>query len=582
MEKKCPNDWQRDLLLLFLLIGLFFCIGLGARPYITPSEARYIEIPRQMLVTGDFLTPHINGVQYFEKPPLFYWLQTFFLSFGSDEFFGRIATTLFVTLTCLVTYATGRLLYGRNAGLLAASALATSVMGYGLSRVAMLDAPVTLFLTCTIASFIAAQITKQKKFYYFMYVAAALAVMTKGLIGIVIPAMVIGGWIVFTKNWKILKEARLFTGTLLFLAIAAPWHILMAMKHPEFADFYFIHEHFERFLSDEHKRTAPWWFFIAVTLAGTMPWILLLTPLPLVGFFLFIISIYSANNVDTKYFKDSDVLKKKQNHDWKYFCSDIMDKEDSLFLKLWIILPLIFFSLSHSKLIPYIFPIFPPIFIFIGKQLANWWEMPIAPKKLQANTIFLFVIVWITFLVWLLVYSVGKETSSISLASVLPILLVALALFIEAVTDSTSGKKLITLIMVFGATLGLTANYVAPQFDKRTIKSLIEPLNKELKADDMVVAYNSYWQDLPVYLNRNVTIAGWTGELGFGTQYTPNAKDWMISLDEFWTKCTESKNNVYIFMNEEDHKNIKPYTGCELHELSRYGKTILLKKDLSK
>ncbi len=136
--------------------------------------------------------------------------------------------------------------------------------------------------------------------------------------------------------------------------------------------------------------------------------------------------------------------------------------------------------------------------------------------------------------------------------------------------------------MVFGATLGLTANFVASDFDKRTIKSLIEPLNKELKADDMVVAYNSYWQDLPVYLNRNVTIAGWTGELSFGTQHTPNAKDWMISLDEFWTKCAESKNNVYVFMNEEDHQNIKPYTGCELHEMSRYGKTILLKKDLTK
>jgi 4-amino-4-deoxy-L-arabinose transferase-like glycosyltransferase len=573
------NSYWYDSLILFIAIGLFFCIGLDARPYITPSEARYIEIPRQMLATGDFLTPHINGVQYFEKPPLFYWLQAFFLSFGDNEFFGRIATTLVVTLTCLVTYATGRLIYGRTAGLLAAGALATSVMGYGLSRVAMLDAPVTLFLTCTIASFIAAQKTGQKKFYYFMYVAAALAVMTKGLIGIVIPAMVIGCWIMFTKNWKILKEARLFTGTLLFLAIAAPWHILMAIKHPEFADFYFIHEHFTRFLSDEHKRTAPWWLFIAVTLAGAMPWILLLTPLLYWRYIISLLSLFSGYWYSNEYRASNDAASsKKQATDWDSFCANILDKNFTLFLNLWIFLPLIFFSFSNSKLIPYIFPIFSPIFIFIGKHLADWWEMPIAPKQLKINTTVIFTLTWGCCFLAL----IAAKSFTILLYGFVPALLVAIILFVKPITNKTSAKHLIKLIIVFGATLGLTANYIASDFDKRTIKSLVEPLNKKLKADDMVVAYNSYWQDLPVYLNRNVTIAGWTGELSFGTQHTPNAKDWMISLDEFWTKCAESKNNVYVFMNEEDHQNIKPHTGCELHEMSRYGKTILLKKDLTK
>src|SRR5471032_2494147 len=97
-----PTSWKRDAVLLFIAIGLFFCIGLGARPYLTPSEARYIEIPRQMLVTGDWLTPRINGVPYFEKPPLFYWLQATSMHFlGMGEFAGRLATCLIVTATCL-------------------------------------------------------------------------------------------------------------------------------------------------------------------------------------------------------------------------------------------------------------------------------------------------------------------------------------------------------------------------------------------------------------------------------------------------------------------------------------------------
>jgi 4-amino-4-deoxy-L-arabinose transferase-like glycosyltransferase len=530
---------KSDLLLLFFCIGLLFCVGLGARPYLTPSEARYIEIPRQILASGDWLTPHINGVQYFEKPPLFYWLQAIFLSQGSNEFWGRIATVLVVTLTCLVTYATGRLLYGRACGLLAAGALATSVLGYGLSRIAMLDAPVSLFLTCSIASFIAAQKTGEKKFYYFMYAAAALAVMTKGLIGIVIPGLVIGSWIMLTGNWKILKSARLFTGTLLFLAIAAPWHILMAIKHPEFFDFYFIHEHFTRFLTNEHKRTAPWWFFIAVTMAGAMPW----------GFLGFRIQ-----------------------------GSGFRDKSINSLLFLWILLPLLFFSSSHSKLVPYIFPIFPPLFILIGRRLSQWWELPSAPKLLKINAIFMAVIAIGSFAGYGL-FAPHPKLPILPFYNILPLLLVSAALLTAAVIKKTPAKTLIAWLLVFGAALGLTANYIAGYFDQRTIKPLAETLKHELQESDMVVAYNSYWQDLPVYLNRNVTIAGWKGELGFGAEHTPDAKNWMIDTQTFWKECAEEKNNVYVFVNAEDLQHMEQQPGCRLRELSRHGKTILLKKE---
>ncbi|MEK6747375.1 MAG: glycosyltransferase family 39 protein [Pseudomonadota bacterium] len=492
VNERSNSSWQKDFLLLFVLIFLFFCIGLGVRPYITPSEARYIEIPRQMLATGDFITPHINAVQYFEKPPLFYWMQAFFLNLGNNEFMGRMATTLVVTLTCLVTYATGRLLYNRMTGLLAAASLATSVMGYCLSRVAMLDAPVTLFITCTISSFIFAQVTRRKKFYYFMYASAALAVMTKGLIGIVIPGLVIGSWIIFTKNWKILKEARLFTGTLLFLAIAAPWHILMAMEHPQFLDFYFIHEHFNRFLSNEHRRTAPWWFFIVVTLVGAIPWIFFVIP-------------HLMRNLGHQI---KSIVISKDSH---------FHKDNKLFLIIWILLPLLFFSSSNSKLIPYIFPIFPPIFILIGHRLANIWAIR---------------------------------------------------------------KDLIISAMGIMVAIFISANYIAPKFDERSIKPLTDLLKPQLKDDDIVVSYNSYFQDLPVYLDRNVIIAGWTGELHFGTKYTPNAKDWMIDLDDFWEKCAAAKTSVYVFIKLEDYKNIKENMDCKLHELSQYGKTLLLKKEI--
>ena len=307
-----------------------------------------------------------------------------------------------------------------------------------------------------------------------MYGFAALAMMTKGLIGIVIPAIVIGAWIALTNNWKILKSVRIFTGLLLFLAIAAPWHILMAMKHPEFLDFYFVHEHFTRFLTDEHKRTAPWWFFIAVTGAGAMPWLV----------------------VSGKWL----VIRKN---------------DDGKFLLIWIILPLIFFSASHSKLVPYIFPIFPPLFVLIGKDLADIWQQR---------------------------------------------------------------KKLIIGVFCFMVVFEISANYIAPQFDNRTIKPLAEFLQPQLKNDDLVVAYNSYWQDLPVYLDRNIIVVDWQGELGFGVEYTRNAREWMITSEEFWAKCASAKTNVFIFIRDIDLQNLPTHPDCKLQEINRYGRTILLKK----
>jgi len=407
----------------------------------------------------------------------------------AGEFWGRIATAIVVTLTCLVTYAVGRISYNRRAGVLAALALATSILGYGLSRVSMLDAPVSLFLTCTIASFLFAQKTGKAKFYYLMYISAALAVMTKGLIGIVIPAMVIGTWILFTKNWKTLKQARLFTGLLLFLAISAPWHILMARTHPEFANFYFIHEHFERFLTSEHKRTAPWWFFIAVTFAGFFP-------------YWFVIPNAVREGMGKKTQPEQVAL-------------DPRLRGDDKLLWIWILLPLLFFSSSHSKLVPYIFPIFPPLFVLIGKRLSDIWDVK---------------------------------------------------------------KKLIISVFALMAVFEISANYIAPQFDKRTIKPLAEIINNDLKTEDLVVAYNSYWQDLPVYLNRNIIVAGWTGELNFGVEHTPNTKDWMISDEEFWAKCAGAKAKVFVLMREEDFANLTAHKNCELREISRYGKTVLLEK----
>ena len=541
------NMYKRDAWLLYFGITLFFCIGLGARPYLTPSEARYIELPRQMLATGDWLTPRINGVPYFEKPPLFYWLQAIALGlFGTGEFAGRIVTVLFTALTCVVTYATGRMLFGRVAGLIAAGVLATSLMGYSLSRVSTLDVPVSFFITVCFACFLTAQ-QHSKRFYYLMYAASALSVMTKGLIGIVVPGLVIGAYILLTRQWHILKEARLPTGLCIFLTITVPWHYLMAQRHADFLQFYFIHEHFTRYLTDEHKRAAPWWFFIAVTVAGFLPW-----------------TFFTVR------------LQRKHAHD--------------IFLYLWILLPLVFFSTSHSKLVPYIFPIFPPIAILIGRRLSEFWSGADAkPLRIHCAVIVLLFVTLLgasrllSALPGKLGVKIAAATTDITLLMLLPIAIMLLVLAL-ALLRSSAPRMLICLLGGLGITIGISANYITAGLDKSSIKHLVQELKTTefpVQPNDIFIAYGSYWQDLPVYLNRNIVVAGWTGELYFGVEHYPETKKWMIDTDTFWRYCTAAPHAVYIFAREGDMGKLgymPEHKDCLLRTLGHYGNTYLLEK----
>jgi 4-amino-4-deoxy-L-arabinose transferase-like glycosyltransferase len=543
------NSWQRDCLWLFFAVLSFYCIGLGVMPYLTPSEARYIEVPRQMLATDDWLTPRINGVPYFEKPPLFYWMQASVLKFfGTGEFAGRIATALLATLTCMITYATGRALYARLSGLLAATVIATCMLGYTLSRVSMLDMPVSLFLTACFSCFIAAQHTGKRAWYWGMYAAAALAVMTKGLIGIVVPGMVIGAWIALTSRWRILKEAKLFSGLLLFLAVAAPWHVLMAQKHAAFLDFYFINEHFTRYLTDSHKRVQPWWFFIVITIAGLLPWTFLIP------------AIYKEHKAKLRLHANEK------------------------FLLLWIFIPLVFFSASHSKLAPYIFPIFPPLSILIGHYLASCWEGHTMPKVLRINGLIAAGIFAAIIAVYCFVPLPLNEDNKLDFAASIPFatlapVVVAIAGLAVVIVSKRSARVLIIALAIFAAVIDISANYIVAAVNHATVKPLIADLKKQLHDDDTVSSFGTYFQDLPIYLNRNVVVGDYTGELEFGYAHYPETHGWMLTAAQFWQRCASEKHPFYVFMKNETYKGITIPAKCQLRIVAKYGKTMLLEKE---
>lgn len=334
---------SRDLLILAVLFGFLFCYGLGSAPLIDPDEGRYAEIPREMLERGDLITPMLNYVKYFEKPPLIYWLNAGSLQlFGQNEFAARLPSALSGLLTVLLTYLAGCRLLGRQAGLAAAFMLGSTAGFLFQSRIILTDMLLTLCLSSALFCFALGAFGREgrrKFFFRLFFVCCGLAVLTKGLIGIVLPAGIIFWYLLLDKRWHLLAHIPWFSGLLLFLAVTAPWFVLVSLQNPEFPHFFFIREHFQRFTSTIHRRSQPVWFFLPILLLTMLPW-----------------SFFVPGSL-AKAWRD-----RRTTHG------------ATLFLLLWPLVIVLFFSLSSSKLIPYILPVFPPLALLVAHRATAAWN----------------------------------------------------------------------------------------------------------------------------------------------------------------------------------------------------------------
>jgi 4-amino-4-deoxy-L-arabinose transferase-like glycosyltransferase len=530
-----------DIILLALIAALSFGVLLGARPYSAPSESRYVEIGREMAETGDYVTPRLNYVKYFEKPPLFYWVQAAWTEVaGADFFQARVPTAFFSVLLCLLTYGLGRMLYGRVAGILSSLVIATSLYLFALSRVVLLDVPVSVFLVATLQAFLYAANAPAGKIrtfvIYSMYVAAAGAVLTKGLIGAVLPGAVIFLWFVCTGRWSLLKEMKLVSGSLLFLLIAVPWHIVVWQHNPEHPWFYFVHEHWLRYTTKLHGRYHPWWFFAAVLLAGLLPWLMF---------------TYQATKSGLAGFWQ---IRKKDG--------------TKLFLALWIGFIFLFFSASDSKLIPYILPIFPPICAMIGGYLSCIWrEQPVPGLHktrfglgLFFTMLFLIVLAAVPSLLMNFLDADSKvaealakgadDVQNLSIAA----LIGTIALFITYF--QAQKKHVIMVLIAIACIIGQLGDLVAANHTKDSMQPFVQSLGPLLTKEDEVVSYDSYYQDLPIYLNRRITVVNWKGELEYGTQHE-DTSGWMIDYDEFWKRWLTPGKRMFVVMKDDAYDRIK-------------------------
>jgi 4-amino-4-deoxy-L-arabinose transferase-like glycosyltransferase len=269
---------RQSVVYILLALGLLLFVPKLGMPLLDPDEGLYADIAQEMLARGDWVIPHINGLPYLEKPPLYFWLTALaFQLFGPSEWATRLWSAISALGTVLLTWRIGRRLYGRSAGLLAGVVVATVVGNALYVRRASTDQLFVFCLTLAIYGFLrdAERPDRGRARFLLFYVGAALAVLAKGFIGVVFPVLIVGVALVTVRRlrWRELNLAR---GAALFAAIAVPWHALVAWRSPMLFNFYVVDNHLLRFLNarryveDDVPSSTP--AFLIASFLWAFPW----------------------------------------------------------------------------------------------------------------------------------------------------------------------------------------------------------------------------------------------------------------------------------------------------------------------
>lgn len=358
---------KRLWILLFIIIAAFYLWALGALPLVGPDEPRYAQVAREMFTRGDFITPTLGGLPWFEKPPLLYWMMILsYRVFGVNEYAARFGPALCGLLTAAFVYWIGRSVgnssetedAGHSAvGEWSALVWLSSLGAIAFSRGASFDIVLTMTVTGAFAFFFtshsrSAGIPARNSsssgiqrnparllagFYFF----AGLSLLAKGLIGFVIIFGVLGLYYVIRREWPERALAKsLVWGIPLSFAIAGVWFVPMIARHGWlFVDQFIVQHHFARFVSNKYHHPGPIYFYLPVIVGLALPWTAVLGA-----------AIISVRR-------------------WTWRGTASIDRL-RVFSLVWLIFPIAFFSFSGSKLTAYILPVLPAACLLVGERIS--------------------------------------------------------------------------------------------------------------------------------------------------------------------------------------------------------------------
>lgn len=505
--------------LLWGLCAVLWFSSLGVRELIHPDEGRYSEISREMVVTKDFVTPHLNGLKYFEKPPLQYWITAgLFSALGQSEFVARLWVGICGFLSLIFIWITARRLWDEESADYATVSAAGMFWLIALSHVVTLDMGVSFFLIATLCSFMLAhQINatpKENRYWMWSaWAAMAGALLSKGLIGVVIPGSVLVLYSATTRQWALWKNMQWLPGLFIFLALGLPWHILVAQQNPEWAQFYLIHEHFTRFLTTEHHRTGAWYYFVPILLGGLIPW--------------------------------TSLLPAAISNHWRNTSATFQPEK---LLLIWIAFIFLFFSASGSKLPGYILPVFPAIALLLGPYLKR-----VSPEALRPHVIGLTLLWVIVALGSFLLPRYGSSHTPAELHAVfarwLFIAAVVAVIFSAVALQMTKRSQKMLAVLTLSATSLVFIDIIAVGYQDsyaqvNSARNLAAIVAGHMTLDTTVYSVDNYNQSLPFYLERPVTLVQYVDEFDLGQKQEPSK--WIPTLSEFSTQWRATHSAIAI------------------------------------
>lgn len=370
---------------LFPLAALWLAGMAWVRPLHIPDEGRYVGVAWDMVRFDSTWTPLLNGLPYFHKPPLFYWLNEFsFLIFGAHEWAARVPSILIAWLTALCVYLFVRRHRGVEVATVTLLALLTMPYFYGAAQYANLDMLVGGMITLTILAGAEAVSRQQQAlphrwFAVAMGVFAALAILSKGLIGIALPGGVLFFWLLATRRWKGFAVLLAPGVWVAFMLVVVPWFMAMQIEYKHFLNYFFVVQHFERFLTSGFNQQQPWWFFFPVLLGFTLPWSIWLLD-------------YLRPSVRA-------TVRYAGYAQWFWL------------LIIWVVLITGFFSIPASKLIGYTVPVVPPLAILMAEAVVAGLN-GLRNERVLKHTLFSFVVGAVTCVVALTIFLFVQKDST--------------------------------------------------------------------------------------------------------------------------------------------------------------------------
>ena len=539
-----------SILILVVVYALLWFGTLNYRHLIPSDEGRYAEIAREMLVTGDWVTPRYNGYKYFEKPPLQIWATaSAFNIFGVGDWQARLWTALTGFLTIVFIGFTGARIYSARAGWLAAVALASSPMWVIGGHINSLDMGLSAFLVAALCSLLLAQTSSNKTYsrnwMWACWAFMALATLSKGVIGVAIPGMVFAVYSITAWDWKIWKRLHIISGSILFLAITAPWFVVIAQRNPEFLEFFFIHEHLQRFTQTAHSRTGPIYFFLPLLLLGFLPW------------------IAQVPGAIAQTWRERN---REFSSGWLLTC--------------WFVVILGFFSISQSKLPGYIIPLFPALALIVGSQLdRNLGSSNSLSLPWQLQTSFFVILGGIGFF---FLGEVSKQSRPDEIESYAQYTYWIIAALIALISCSLlalmqSKRNGLSSITSFAGGLFLCALIAGTGHETlgRAVSGidLVEQVKADIPQKTNFYSVRILDHTVPFYLGRTMTMVEFPDELEFGVKQEPEL--WLPTLDAFIERWKEDQT-AYALMVPEQYVALQKLN-VPMQEVGRDSRRVIVK-----